>query len=171
MSSQTPATKIASSASVALARVATLASAHQVSTGNCAREQPRAQAPQRLRLLLGAGETLHHRHIAEYVGDALGKIRAHFVGDGLHRAGAADDEVHRRAEDDDQRDEDRAEPPVLQQRQRQQHESATRPAQCSRKNESQTPNIAFEPSIITFNSRPEWALAWKLIGRFTACSK
>ena len=42
MSSQTPTRKIASSDSVELARVATMAIAHQVSTGNCAREQPLA---------------------------------------------------------------------------------------------------------------------------------
>ena len=39
--------------------------------------------------------------------------------------------------------------------------SATKPAQCSRKKASQRPNIAFAPSIITFSSRPHVRLRVK----------
>src|SRR5277367_2947381 len=41
---------------------------------------------------------------------------------------------------------------------------ATIAAKCSRKNDSHTPNMPVEPSIITLSKRPVWALEWKRNG-------
>ena len=117
----TPVTRIDTSASVELERVATEASAHQVSTGIWAFSIRSIIAGERARLLVGAGEALDRRHVAEHVADPFGDVVRIDVGGALHDLGLAQDDVHQNAEHDDEDEQDAAEAPVDDQRRRQQH--------------------------------------------------
>ncbi len=82
--------------SVAEARVATAASAHQDSTGSWAARSWSMMPRNCARFLLDAREALDNRHVAERVGRVVGEARVKQLDRSLHRLRLAQ---HHRSED------------------------------------------------------------------------
>ena len=122
IAAQVPSRKIESSVSVAEARVATAATAHQDSTGICAASSASmisrsARDSASIRVKLWMTGTL-----PKSIGGAFGEVGIEAFDPPLHPLGAAQDEDRRDAEQGDEPDQQRGEPRVDEERQRQQHE-------------------------------------------------